>query len=170
MTKTLLLDRDGTINRDTGHILGPSDIEILPGVGVALRKFQDKGWQFIIVTNQGAIGRGQDTLENYQACEKRVEELLAEQGITIVQTYFCPDAEQNAPRRKPNTGMWEDIRKDYPDIRAEDCVMVGDKDADIQFGKNIGAATARIASGQYPQTQSADYTIKDIPGLASLLL
>lgn len=169
MIQHVLLDRDGTLNRDRGYVQKPEEIELLPGVIEGLTKIKEAGAHFYIITNQGAIGKGTDTIENYQLVAKQVEELLRDNGIHVLRTYYCPNAEPDAHRRKPNVGMWSDLQGDFPDVKAADCIMVGDKDADIQFGQNIGCATARIDSGQYPVTVEADYTIKDLDELASLL-
>lgn len=169
MIKHLLLDRDGTINRDRGYVQKPHEIELLPGVVEGLAKLRDAGVRFYIITNQGALGKGTDTMENYKTVAKCIEDLLRAHDIHIMHTYYCPNAEPDAHRRKPNVGMWTDVQNDFPDVRPADCVMVGDKDADIQFGQNIGCTTARIITDAYPMTIEADYTVKDLNELASLL-
>ncbi len=168
---TLLLDRDGTINRDTGAVPCPADIELLPGVVQGLIRFRDAGWRFFILTNQGAIDEGRNTPENYEACASRVLALLAAHGIVIQATRLCPHRRDAACAcRKPATGMWESLRAEFPDLAATACVMAGDKDADVLLGKAIGARTARILSGQYPCTVDADYTVATLDSLADLLL
>lgn len=168
--KILLLDRDGTIIRDPGSAPSPDDIQLLPHTAEALVLFRDVGYRFFVITNQAAIGRGKDTEENYRACTARMEEQLTDAGISIEGIYYCPDPDNASPRRKPNIGMWEDLMNDHPDIKASDCMMVGDKDADVQFGKNAGCTTARIASTQYPMTIPADYTVSDLLELARAIL
>jgi HAD superfamily hydrolase (TIGR01662 family) len=165
----LLLDRDGTIIRDPGSAPSPDDIELLPGTVEGLTQFRDAGFRFFVITNQAAIGRGLDTEDNYRACTKRMTDILEKHGIVIEQTYHCPDTDDASPRRKPNTGMWEDLIADYPEVSVTDCLMVGDKDADVQFGKNIGCVTARIES-DYPHTVTADETITDLRELATIIL
>jgi len=168
--KTLLLDRDGTINRDIGRVQAAEEIMLLPGVTDGLRRLQDAGYRFFIVTNQAKIGEGKDTEENFDACQKRLLTLLSDAGVTISATKFCPhprDAECDC--RKPRPGMWRQLQRDYPDLTADETVMVGDKDIDVLFGKAIGARTARLRTGQYPEEVSADMTITNLTELADLL-
>ncbi len=169
--RILLLDRDGTINRDTGAVLTPGDIDLLPHAVDGLRRFRDAGWMFFIVTNQGAIGEGRDTQQNYDACQARVLARLGEGGITIAASRYCPHArDAGCPCRKPAVGMWMSLQEEFPRLAASDCLMVGDKDSDVLFGKAIGAPTARISSGQYPQAVVADYTVAGLHALADLVL
>jgi D-glycero-D-manno-heptose 1,7-bisphosphate phosphatase len=100
---------------------------------------------------------------------KVIHDLLAVHDLHFAHVYYCPNAEEDAHRRKPNIGMWLDLQNDFPGVVAEDCIMVGDKDLDIEFGKNIGCATARIISDMYPMTTEADYTVHDLNELASQL-
>ena len=52
----VLLDRDGTLVRDASF--DPTQIDLLPGVTVALRKMQDAGFRLCVITNQQGIGLG----------------------------------------------------------------------------------------------------------------
>ena len=40
-------------------------------------------------------------------------------------------------RRKPGNGMFLEILHDYPDIRPECCVMIGDNDSDMEFAEIV---------------------------------
>jgi histidinol-phosphate phosphatase family protein len=169
--RVLLLDRDGTLNIDNGHVYTPDDLQLLPDVIDALTRFRNAGYSFFIMTNQGAIGKGLQTMEDYEDTESCLESLLLEGGIEIEGTYFCahhPD--DGCTCRKPAIGLWKQLQDDHDDVSASDCIMIGDKDTDILFGQAIGAKTARIASGQYPANVKADYEVRDLAALADILL
>lgn len=169
--KILLLDRDGTLNIDNGHVFTPDQLVLFPSVLDALRRFRDAGYRFFIITNQGGIGRGVQTMKHYEETEKSLVDLLNAGGITIEKTYFCPHHPDDVCLcRKPAIGLWKRLIEEHPDVDATDVLMVGDKDADIAFGKAIGAQTARILSGQYPHTITADYEVRDLMQLADILL
>lgn len=168
--KTLLLDRDGLLIRDMGYDFTPEDIELLPNVIAGLTRFRDAGWRFFIITNQGVIGRGIQTAAQYEVCRQLTEDLLAAENIIIERTYHCPHDPADACRcRKPATGMWEQLHRDFPEVVAADSVMAGDKDTDVLFGKAIGAKTARVPS-RYPSDEIADYAVEDLNALADILL
>ena len=48
----LFLDRDGTINEDTGYVKNPDEITILPGVPEGIRKLKEQfGFKMIVISN-----------------------------------------------------------------------------------------------------------------------
>jgi len=79
--RTLLLDRDGTLNADSNVVKTPDQIRLLPGVIEGLRHFRVGGAEFFIVSNQGSVGHGDDTEANALACTQRVVDLLAAERL-----------------------------------------------------------------------------------------
>ena len=70
--------------------------------------------------------------------------------------------------RKPNPVMAELARMEYPEIDFKRCVMIGDTDSDILFGKNIGMKTVRIKTKE-PISVNADITVSSLEEFANLL-
>jgi D-glycero-D-manno-heptose 1,7-bisphosphate phosphatase len=104
----VFLDRDGTLVRDRGYTHRLEDYELLPGVVGALRRLSDAGFGLAIVTNQSGIGRGLFTLEDYERFERHLEQDLAEQGVSIAGSFFCPHAPGVGCRcRKPAPELFE---------------------------------------------------------------
>ena len=66
-------------------------------------------------------------------------------GGKIDKIYFAPDLHESE-NRKPLPGMALQAKADYPQIDFSKSVMVGNKLSDMEFGRNIGAATVFIAS------------------------
>ena len=64
MQKTVFLDRDGTINFDSGYIDNVNDFELYPFAAKAIRKLNQMGFKVVIVTNQSGIARGYYTEED----------------------------------------------------------------------------------------------------------
>jgi heptosyltransferase II len=60
---TVFLDRDGTVNRDTGYITSPQELDLLPGVVEAVARLNRAGAKVVLVTNQSAIARGFITVD-----------------------------------------------------------------------------------------------------------
>jgi rfaE bifunctional protein nucleotidyltransferase chain/domain len=127
--------------------------------------------RFFVVSNQSGIGRGFLTSEQVSACNRRLRELLGALGIIVEAFRICPHRpEDGCACRKPRTGMWEALRKEYLELDPRQTVMVGDKDADMVFGKNIGCLTARLLSDAFPMGERGDIPVCGLYELADILL
>lgn len=150
MNRVFFLDRDGTLNVDHGYVNEAEKFEWCEGVFEGLRLLQEAGFTLAVVTNQSGIGHGLYTEEAMHALHKRMEADLAAEGITLAAIEFCAAKRgSNAECRKPNTGMAKAVEKKIGPIDYTNSWMIGDKDRDVQFGKNLGAHTALIRSGYW---------------------
>lgn len=143
---TLLLDRDGVINRlrPNDYVKSWEEFEFLPGVFNAMETFAQHVKHIFIVTNQRGVGKGVMTeQELLHIHEKMCSEVVAHKG-RIDKIYYCTALAESDSRRKPNIGMFADILRDYPDIKHESCLMVGDSDSDMEFAMNCGIRFQRI--------------------------
>ena len=162
---TLFLDRDGTINRRVvdGYVLSWKDFEFLPGVLEAMYRFNGIFDHIVVVTNQQGVGKGLMNHEELaQIHAKMVDEITDNQG-RIDQIYYCPQLKVFNPLcRKPNPGMAIQAKQDFPSIEFSRSIMIGDTDSDIQFGKNLGMLTVRIANPDSDVNVSADITVDSL--------
>jgi heptosyltransferase-2 len=69
---TVFLDRDGTLNLDTGYVKSPDDFTVLPGVGAALARLKQAGARLVVVTNQSGLGRGYFTSRDLEAIHSKL--------------------------------------------------------------------------------------------------
>jgi len=144
---TILLDRDGTLIRECHYLSDPDKVELIPGIISPMRHLCRLGIRFFLVTNQSGIGRGYFSQTEYLAVQKRLRSLLQVQGITLAGEVFCPHApEESCPCRKPNLGMWEQLRTSYQ-LDPRNTVMIGDKRGDIAFGLNASLYTILVLTG-----------------------
>ena len=144
--KAIFLDRDGTLNKDSGYVHKIKDFEILPGVIEGLKMLQDE-FIFIIITNQSGIGHGYYTVDDFHAFNNLLVKTLANEGIEIKKTYFCPHLrEDNCECRKPKTKFIDDIIDEF-DIDIKKSWMIGDHPSDIEFGINAGCKTIFLTTG-----------------------
>jgi len=56
--RAVFIDRDGTINHDTGFISNPDEFEVYPFAAKAIKLLNDLDFYVFIVTNQSGIARG----------------------------------------------------------------------------------------------------------------
>lgn len=145
----LLLDRDGTLIQDKHYLADPAGVELLPGVGEALRLLAARGIRFFLVSNQSGVGRGLFTLAAAYACNARLAELLAPYGVFFEEMLICPHTPEDACAcRKPAPGMWLQLQQKYK-LAAEQSLMVGDKEEDMLFAANAEiAGRALVLSGK----------------------
>ena len=58
LRRAVFLDRDGTLNKDTGYVHRKEDWQWLPGVPEALKRLRAVGYVLVVVSNQSGIARG----------------------------------------------------------------------------------------------------------------
>ena len=140
----LILDRDGTIIVDKHYLADPAGVELLPGAGQALAALCRAGVRLFVASNQSGIGRGLFCEADQHAVHRRMCDLLAQAGASLCAAAFCPHApEENCACRKPQTGMWEELAAAHR-LDPAATAMVGDKAADVRFGRRAGLALSLL--------------------------
>jgi D-glycero-D-manno-heptose 1,7-bisphosphate phosphatase len=169
LSPAVFVDRDGTIMEDCDYCSNPKDVKIFPGVPEALRRLKAHGFKLIIITNQSGIGRGLITAEQYRAVEAEVLQQL--DGL-IEATYFCPDVPgQNSSCRKPAPAMILQAKREHG-IDLPRSFFIGDKEIDVECGRNAGVRTIRVQTGFQRDTggSKADWVAEDMPAAAKIIL
>lgn len=150
----VFMDRDGTICEEKMYLSNPDDVSLIPGAAKAIRLINERGGLAIVITNQAGIARGILSESVLVEIHDRMKMLLSREQAQINAIYYCPhhkDAKNPLYRveckcRKPEKGMFEKASKDF-DIADARYYMVGDKNIDIQWGKNIGAFSIVVLTG-----------------------
>ncbi|OGJ13333.1 hypothetical protein A3K82_00340 [Candidatus Pacearchaeota archaeon RBG_19FT_COMBO_34_9] len=177
MDKIIFLDRDGTINEDSGHVYRLRELKFIPNMAEGLKKLQNAGYKFIILTNQAGIAKGLYHEQDYFLFREEMHRGLKEQGIIITAEYFCPHHRDGIGKyridcncRKPKTGLLEQAAKDF-NLNLNDCWMIGDKNSDILAGKNAGCKTIHVLTGECKTPINyADFIAKDLVEAADYIL
>ena len=168
MNKAVFLDRDGTVIEHVHYVTDPAKVAIVPGGVEALRKLRDDGYLLVLVSNQSLVGRGYGTVEDVEAVNARMLELLAEGGVTIDCVKYCPHRpEDDCPNRKPNPGMLLEAAKEL-DIDLGLSVMIGDNVTDVEAAENAGCSlNVLLGAGE----ESTEFVVaKDLPEAVELVL
>jgi D-glycero-D-manno-heptose 1,7-bisphosphate phosphatase len=151
MQKAIFIDRDGVINNDTGHyyIYKPEHFVLNNGLVEVLQKWQQKGYIFIVITNQGGIARGTYTKGDVEKVHSKFLSLMGENNINITEIYYCPHHNkfEKCICRKPDSLLFEkaiarfniDIKKSY---------MIGDSVKDIEAAKKVGLKAVKIDTNE----------------------
>jgi D-glycero-D-manno-heptose 1,7-bisphosphate phosphatase len=146
--RALFLDRDGVINVDHGHVHTADSFQFMDDIFDLVAAARGLGYLVIVVTNQGGIGRGYYTEDDFLALTDWMESWFTAQGAPIDAVYFCPNHpvhglgryREKTSMRKPGPGMLLQARDDF-DIDLSCSIMIGDKLTDMQAGAAAGVGT-----------------------------
>lgn len=153
MNKALFLDRDGTLIPDKGYLSDPDGVELIPGVLNALQTARDLGYLLFLFTNQSGIGRGFYTLEEAQACNQRMLDLLGFGNDLFAAICIAPETpDQPSEYRKPSPRFILEMKAKHS-LDPELCWMVGDRESDVEAGHNAKIHAAALCTGKYDQKE-----------------
>jgi D-glycero-D-manno-heptose 1,7-bisphosphate phosphatase len=126
------------------YVTGWSEFRLLPGVPEAIARLNRAGVRVIVVSNQRGIALGLYSAEDVEAIQANLQNLLRTHGAHIDAFFFCPHDKHSCNCRKPLPGMFEEAKRRFPGIAAEESVMIGDSLSDIEFGESLGMRTVFI--------------------------
>jgi len=153
--KAIFLDRDGVIIEDKGYTHLVEDLVFLPNAIKGLKLLKTCGYDLFMVTNQGGIGLGKYTEDQFLKFTWVMLRELQEYGIDIRKVYYCPhrpDAtlekyKLDCSCRKPKNGMLIQAVKDFG-IDVDRSWLIGDKDSDIVAGQTTGVKSILVLTGE----------------------
>lgn len=161
-TWTLFLDRDGVINkkRDNDYVKSIEEFIFIDEVKTVIKKLNNIFGKTLVVTNQQCIGKGIITESELHKIHNYLKQEIEQEGGIIDKIYFAPQLKsENSIYRKPNTGMADLAKNDFPEIDFKKSIMVGDSLSDIEFGNNKNMITVLISS--IPNS-TANYTFSSL--------
>jgi len=166
---TLFLDRDGVINKKLpeAYVQHWEEFEFLPGVKTTLAELSKLFGRIVLVTNQQGIGKGIMTHDDLTLVHKNMLQEIELAGGRMDALYYCAELAQDLPHnRKPNTGMPEQAKSDFPEIDFAKSIIVGDSESDMEMGRRLGMKRVFIA--REPERlplglEIADYWVVQLP-------
>ncbi|HZB48795.1 MAG TPA: HAD-IIIA family hydrolase [Mycobacteriales bacterium] len=157
----VLFDRDGTLVQDVPYNGDPDRVRPVPGALAALTWLRGQGVPVGVVTNQSAVGRGLITVDQVDAVNARVAELLG----PFDDIQVCPHAPADGCGcRKPAPGMVL-AAADALGVPAQRCVLIGDIGADLAAAHAAGARAVLV-----PNATTRPEEIAGAPAVAPDLL
>jgi histidinol-phosphate phosphatase family protein len=151
----ILLDRDGTIIVDHGHVGSVDRVEFVDGAAAAIASFNRAGIPVAVVTNQSGIARGLYGIDDVAEVHLHIAAGLAEHGARIDLFLFCPyhpagvvaAFARTSEDRKPRPGMaWAAAAALNLDLRAS--WVVGDRPEDVGLAEAVGASAIYLGDGR----------------------
>ena len=146
MRKVIFLDRDGVVIKERGdYNYLPDHIIMVEGIVEALQKISRKGFDIIIVSNQGGIARGLYKTKDVKYINDSIKLFLKTYGINILDIIYCPHHPDISACicRKPDTLLFEKMIHIH-NIDPKSSWMIGDQDRDIEAGLKTGLKTLLI--------------------------
>lgn len=136
----VLFDRDETLVVDVPFNGDPQLVRALPGAREQLDRLRNAGLPLAVVSNQSGVGRGLITQTQVDAVNRRIDELLG----PFAGFFICPHAPQDdCECRKPKPKLLLDAARSLG-VDPSTCVMVGDRESDVQAARNAGAIAIKV--------------------------
>ena len=162
MKKALFLDRDGVINIDKNYVHKISDFEFVDGIFDLCKYYQDRGYLIFVITNQAGIARGYYDHNDFALLTSWMTGQFKQNDILISKVYYCPHHpgfDKECDCRKPNPGMIFQAQKEF-DVDLANSVLIGDKESDLQAGKNAGIQNLILVAANQSLSAILTATIK----------
>ena len=143
---TLFLDRDGVLNRhlEGDYVKSWEEWEWMPGILEALAKWSRKYSNIVLVTNQRGVGKGVMSDADLGLIHARMLQAIDAAGGRLDLVLVCTAVDDADPRRKPNTGMFQEACALLPGLDPARCIMVGDSPKDALFAARCGMAFVQV--------------------------
>lgn len=156
MSRLVILDRDGVINRLRPRgVASPDEWEALPGALDAIAQLCRADYRVAIITNQSGIGRGRYSINTLNQIHRKMLDDLQPRGGDISAVFFCPHApDAGCDCRKPKPGLFIELAERLRCNLGKVCA-VGDSLRDLQAARAAGARPALVETGNGMDTAAA---------------
>lgn len=142
MKKVLFIDRDGTlvIEPPIDYQLDSLEkLEFYPQVFQWLSKInRELDYELVMVTNQDGLGTSSFPEDTFWPAQNKIIQAFQNEGIQFSEILIDRSfPEENAPTRKPRTGLLQAYI--YGNYDLENSYVIGDRKTDIELAKNLKA-------------------------------
>lgn len=148
MKKVLFIDRDGTLVLEPPvdyQLDSLEKLEFYPGAFQWMSKIAKLGYELVMVTNQDGLGTDSFPEDTFWPAHGKCMKAFENEGVVFdavkIDRSFPAD---NAPTRKPRTGMLTEYMKGDYDLA--NSFVIGDRITDVELAKNLGAKAIFIAN------------------------
>ena len=141
MRKVLFIDRDGTIIKEAPDeqidsfeklVFYPNAIQVLSKIAKEL------DYELVMITNQDGLGTDIYPENTFWPVHNFILQTFENEGVTFDEIVIDKTfAKENAPTRKPNTGLLTKYFSEDYDLK--NSFVIGDRLTDIELAKNLNA-------------------------------
>ncbi|MBS0463581.1 MAG: bifunctional histidinol-phosphatase/imidazoleglycerol-phosphate dehydratase HisB [Proteobacteria bacterium] len=152
--KILFVDRDGTLIAEPPdeQIDSFEKLRLIDGAIPALLRLREAGFEFVLVSNQDGLGTERFPQSRFDGPHRLLLQILASAGIVFVEQLIDVSfphelaMRDGVPTRKPGIGMALHYLRDRS-VDLGRSAMVGDRQSDLKFARNLGVAGFLLAEG-----------------------
>lgn len=150
MRPILFIDRDGVILAEPASDFQIDSIAKTSFVAGAISNLQkianDFGYYKVMVTNQDGLGTDSYPLVQFEPYQELMIRTLAGEGFVFDEIHIDKTfAKDNAPSRKPGTGMLTHLLNNTA-FDLSNSYVIGDRWSDIELAKNLGCQAIYLKS------------------------
>ena len=156
MKKVLFIDRDGTLAIEPPidfQLDSLEKLEFYPGVFQWLSRIaKEFDYELVMVTNQDGLGTDSFPEDTFWPAQNKIIQAFKNEGVEFSEILIDKSfPEDNAPTRKPRTGLLNKYIHGNYDLK--NSFVIGDRATDIELAKNLGS------KGIYINSEGSDYAI-----------
>lgn len=150
MKRVLFIDRDGTMIKEvppTYQIDSLEKVEFYPKVFTYLARIAaELDYELAMVTNQDGLGTNSFPEADFWPAQNFILRSFENEGVKFDEIYIDRSfPHENAPTRKPRTGM---LTKYFsPEYDLANSFVIGDRITDVELAKNLGAKAIWLNEG-----------------------
>ena len=141
MKKVLFIDRDGTLIKEPAdeQIDSFEKLVFYPKVFTYLSKIaKELDFEIVMITNQDGLGTDVYPENTFWPVHNFVIQSFENEGVIFEEQFIDKTfAKDNAPTRKPNTGLLTKYFSEDYDL--ENSFVIGDRLTDVELAKNLGS-------------------------------
>lgn len=152
----MVLDRDGTINRDSAdYVKSVAEWEALPGSPEAIARLNRAGYTVAVASNQSGLARGLFDEATLQAIHAKMRSAVREAGGEIDVIVWCPHhPDDGCDCRKPRPGLLHRLAE-YYGVTLAGVPVIGDSRRDLDAARAAGARPVLVRTGNGASTEAA---------------
>lgn len=170
MKKVLFIDRDGTLIKEPEdyQIDAFEKLEFYPDVFYYLKKIADElDFELVMVTNQDGLGTASFPENTFWPVHNFMVQCFENEGIVFKNQYIDRTfAKDNAPTRKPRTGLLTSYFNENYDLA--NSFVIGDRLTDIELAKNLNSKGILISDGRNLDTTELSVSNSELSSFIAL--
>jgi imidazoleglycerol-phosphate dehydratase/histidinol-phosphatase len=140
-TKVLFVDRDGTLVEEPPdeQVDDVGKIRFMPEVFAAMKQARALGYRLVMVTNQDGLGSASFPQAAFDVPHQFIMEAFSSQGVEFDAVFVCPHRKSDGCECREQ------------DVDLAQSVMIGDRDTDLEFARNLGVRGMRVRRHGSPE-------------------
>ncbi|MBQ4532073.1 MAG: bifunctional histidinol-phosphatase/imidazoleglycerol-phosphate dehydratase HisB [Alistipes sp.] len=139
--RVLFIDRDGTIlvePPEDFQVDSLEKLEFVVGAISGMKSLAELDYELVLASNQDGLGTDSFPEETFWPAHTKMLRTLAGEGVFFDDQLIDPTfPQENAPTRKPQTGMFTKYLSEDYDMSQS--YVIGDRATDVELAANLGA-------------------------------